>query len=652
MFVDKLVRQKRLDAAKRLLPVLLPVLRGLSAALLLLSITSCQIFSSTAKTDAKTETRALAEFSVASSGTVGCKSLVDNYCTHLYSPEASGNMVIDRRRPIEILQGETPNQLSQVYLHYAETKIKNRRRLPPDFLERLNQYGYFDKLESFIHRNPIPKMSMDERMHSGHLDYELSSLWATAVDQTVVLRMSRKYPGYFKIPDRAMPLEYDVESRRVRRTLISDISRILWHEDANWHRVENGFNSLKASFLTLFDELELPESIRTDWKQKISSVQLVLPGSMPQIADEECSSTTINAYYYRSLNLITVCAGDFNSEDIILTLAHEMSHALGIDRDLSLYLANSSLGKGMTALRENVCEKREQMSCENWIDFKTWIGAGLNDLGAFRPQMAEFNQCLKRGPAQKELTDPDATRISEQMANNRISNLAANDVFLRLIKKKVPIRNGKMELNPNYMDPCAYYLWSTKKESMDDELYTLIFFTAEFRCSTGDENARLKSAIETARRMSAQIIKSVIQREGEFSDRGELVSEGYASPPFERFADVMGSYAISEYLKRFPAGAERRAKYLASTSWLCREPSLESNFPEESKIEQEFNFESHAQSDDRKMELLAPPVREVLQCQKDFVFKECEIPFKWQVPVRVPASAAPETPVLETPPQQ
>ncbi|MFW1406218.1 hypothetical protein ACEV85_23505, partial [Vibrio parahaemolyticus] len=67
----------------------------------------------------------------------------------------------------------------------------------------------------------------------------------------------------------------------------------------------------------------------------------------------------INAYYYRYLNVITVCAGDFNSEDIVLTLAHEMAHALDISRSFYLQKVNSELGVAQKEIRDQVCNADE-----------------------------------------------------------------------------------------------------------------------------------------------------------------------------------------------------------------------------------------------------------------------------------------------------
>jgi len=602
-------------------------------------LTSCQSslkLESASDSNGLATTKRLPEFSVRTQlkhEFHGCKDMVDDYCSHLYSPEVSGNLLIPRAsRPIQILRGETANQLPQVFVKYSLAKIRNRYKLPTDLQERLNQLSYFEKLVTLIRRTPIGKMSLSDRLYTERLESELDFIWDSAINQTVVIRMSRKFPGYHQISERTMPIEYGLEKRRDRRILISEISRILWNEDANWKRVEDEFRQLKLTFLTLFDRLEISDEVRKNWRKKILTVELVLPGSFPEIADEECSTTNVNAYYYKNLNLITVCAGDFNSEDIVLTLAHEMSHALGADGDLLTYLSSSNLSQKMVRLRDTVCETSEQhrkkFNCQDWADFKQSLNSDLMEIGAFKPQLPEFNRCLKKGVTTQNLSKTEAARVGNSIATARLSDLASANVFLRIIEKRVPMRSGRLQNNPNFMNPCGYYLWSSKKESLDDELYTLVFFTAEYQCSEGTKNERLKGAIEIAKTLSSQVLTSVIEREGEFSSRPELVSEGFSSPPFERFADVMGAYAVSQYLQKFQDLTERRSKYLASATWLCGEPSLETHFPEESKIEQSYNLEPHAQRENRKLEMFTEPLRQTLQCHQDFEFNECSLPFR------------------------
>jgi hypothetical protein len=560
---------------------------------------------------------------------IGCKGILDSYCNQLYSPTASGNLEIDRHLPIQILQGETKNQFPQVFYKYSLAKIKQKTRLPADFLSILNKYSYFERLDEFIHRPPIQKMSLEERLNTEHLNIELDGIWQSAIEQTVLTRMSNKFKGYHQISSRLMPIEYELEQRRIRRNLISEFSKILWKDDNNWKKVMIGFNDLKKSFLILFDELDIPNKVREDWKNKIETLQLKLPGSLPEISDEECSTTTINAYYYKSLNILTVCAGDFNSEDILFTLAHEMSHSLGIDRDLYIYLQKSELGINLKKLRNNVCEKKPELSCEDWANFKKEVQDKANEISKYEPPLLEFNRCLKKASDTKKITDEDIDRIANKIIKNRIASFASSNLYLRLIKNKLPMKNGKMEINPNFMNPCSYYLWSKNDEPIDDEIYSLIYFAAEYKCNkTDSEQIKLQSSINISEGISIMIEKAILKSEGEFSDRPELTSEGFSSPPFERSADVIGTYAVAEFLKKYDTRWERRTKYLASNSWLCQEPSLESKYPEESKIEQLFNTDSHSETEDRKKEILSEPIRESLSCEKDFTFNECILPFK------------------------
>lgn len=558
----------------------------------------------------------------------GCLDVLNTYCGKLYSADSSGNLLIKSKFPIQISQGESFNQLPQIFVKYAIAKIKNRNKLPPEFRAALNEYGYFDKLEQLLNRKPLVAMTLEERNASEYLEYELSSIWMSSIEQAVMTRMSLKYPGYHHISNTLMPIEYDVAARRIRRQVISDISKVLWREDKNWQKVVEGFNDLKSSFMALFDRLDVPADIAQDWRNKIAGVELVLPGSLPEISDEECSTTTINAYYYSHLNLITVCAGDFNSEDIILTLGHEMSHALDIDRALYLYHRDSELGQRMAGFRKQICAPSPVSRCDDWNQFKADLQGQKLLLSNFKPQLPEFQQCLKKTHTDKVLDAANAKRIAEKMATDRVSSMASSNLFLRLIKEKIPLKNGKLQKNPSFMNPCGYYLWTRNEESLDDDLYTLIFFTEEYQCSNQGPEEKLKSAIETARNMTSSLLAEVLMSEGEFSGRPELVAEGYSSPPFERFADVVGTYAVSEFLKKYDSVWDRRSKYLASSSWLCQEPSLDSAFPKESKIEKLFSLSSHAEGEDRKKEVLSEPIRQILSCQKDFEFHECHLPVK------------------------
>lgn len=557
-----------------------------------------------------------------------CKSMLDSYCNYLYSPMAAGNLEIKRSNATtKILQGETANQFSQVFYSYSQAKLQNKNLLPKDFQRILIRHSYFQKLEGFLRRKPLPQMSLSDRLIMEQQNFELGSVWSAAFNETVIMRMSKKFPGFHALPEKLIPHEISLEQSRVRRLLITEISKAIWSGNENWNRVEMTFDKLKQSYLKLIQKLDAPDTLKNNWAQRIKEVQLALPGSLPAISNEECSTVKANAYYYTYLNVITVCAGDFNSEDILQTLAHEMGHSLDIDRTAYLFEVNSEMGKQVRSLRTQVCNT-EQFSCEKWSEFHGQFSNYLVSLDGFQPDLPEFQRCLKRRPTSKILMGEDIKRFASSMAGDRVSELATSDRFLRITKERIPMPDGRSQKNPNYLNPCSYYLWSLGEEPVNDELTTLMFFTAAYRCSNDPPAQKMRSSIEIAKNMTRQIIEKTLAIEGEFSGLNELESGGYSSPPGERFADVVGSYAMADFLTQLSFQWDRRNKFLAGASWLCSEPSLASHYPEESSAEKEFVFSAHTEGDQRRKELFTQPIREVIGCVKDFQFNECALPVK------------------------
>jgi hypothetical protein len=567
-----------------------------------------------------------------------CKSMLDSYCNILYSPDALGNLEVKHMQSsIKVLQGETHNQFSHVFFRYSQAKLQNQKNLPPDLAKVLARHDYFTKLKIFLDRTPRTLMSVEQRLLSEQMDFELGYIWSVAFNESILSRMNVKYPGFHKLPENLIPVELQLERRRQRRQLVSEISQALWRNDKNWKKVEQGFANLQYSYLNMIARLDIPEDTRKTWSDRISEIKLVLPGAYQAISNEECSSTTINAFYYTYLNVLTICAGDFNSEDILQTLSHEMGHALGIDRSQYLFAHHSAFGKKLGVLRHDICQPKS-FSCESWNEFKTGFNDSLQSLDGFTPELPEFQRCLKRRETGKVPDAAEIARFARTLTGDRISELASSNRFLRITKLELPTPNGKTQKNPNYLNPCSYYLWSQGEEPIDDEITTMVFFTAEYRCSAKTDAQRMKDSIEVAKEMTNQVLARTLQIEGEFSGRSLLESEGFSSPPYERFADVIGSYALAQLLAEYPNQTERQNRFLASSSWQCLEPSLDSHFPEESSIEKEYIFDPHTEGDQRRKELFSAPIREVISCKKDFEFKECILPFKGTPETRIGSS--------------
>ncbi len=458
-------------------------------------------------------------------------------------------------------------------------------------------------------------------------ELEIDSAWNAAVNETLLARMESKFPDYHKLKEDQIPIELQVERKRMRRNLISDISKAIWRKHPNWVKVQNNFEKLKKHYTLVIEKLAIPETLRQDWLERIGSVALVAPGSMPEISDTECATTKNNAYYYPTLNVLTVCAGDFNSEDILLTIAHELGHALDIDRSFYLAQMKSSMGQSVRDLREQVCHPAT-FSCEHWSNFKSDFSKNLASLSKFKPELPDFQACLQTREPQAEITSDDLDRIADRVVTDKISDLASSEVFLRITKERIPLSSKADQKNPNYLNPCEYYLWTLGEEPLDDNMTTLFFFTAEYQCTPGDSISRLKHAIEVSKQMSTQLVRQLLAMEGEFSSRAAMEIEGFSSSPSERFSDVLGSYAMASLLNEMPREWDRRNTFLASSSWQCSKPSLASRFPAESSVQRAYVYDSHTDGEDRKNEYFSGPIQEVIGCKKDFKFDSCEIEFK------------------------
>ncbi len=468
-------------------------------------------------------------------------------------------------------------------------------------------------------------MSLIDRMDSNELEADVDYIWGVAIKDTLLTRISTQFPEFPKTSDDLQSPEMIHFERQERRILLSEIARATWHNHPNWKKVVLSFESLRHHFLKVIEELPISERLKKNWHDRISSVSLVLPGSMPEITDQDCTSTTMNAYYYPNLNVITVCAGDFNSEDILLTLSHEMSHALDVDRSLTLFFKNSAVSLGLKKINEALCKlPKKVFSCEDWNHFKDHLDENLEPLSHFQPNLPKTLRCLKRESSTHPLDQSAIERFAKQAVKDRIRSLADEEAFLRLTQPKLPLRNGKKAHNPSYLDPCHYLQTHWDQESLDGELAFLTAFTAEYSCSKeGSTPERLKQAIVKSQDIFYDILESMIQSEGEFSSRRALVEENYASSPSERFADLLGSYVMAESLKEHQSLWDKRMSFLASNSWQCSGPSLSTAFPKETLIMRQYLQDSHTDGDERKKELLSSPIRDALSCQKDFDWNEC-----------------------------
>jgi hypothetical protein len=561
--------------------------------------------------------------------TPGCLSMLNEYCDSLYQPGVEGNLIIQKKKggSLRVLQGKTLNGFRQVFVEFARSKLRNRRHLPPDLQLILNAHQYFERLEQLLNRTPFEHMTLMDRVEAHEEESGISHTWDLAIRDTLIIRMSRRFQEYARTPADLQPPEVIHAEGMERKILLAQISSAIWKDHPNWKKVQTTFETLRKKTLLLIDTLPVAGELRKEWKERIASVRLVLPGSLPEIVDRDCSTTMMNAYYYTPLNVITVCAGDFNSEEILPTLAHELSHALDNDRSLHLFFKNSGISRSLETFNRNMCSPRPtNLSCEHWRDFKSRIPGMISELGSYRPNLPELQRCLKKDRDTETPGLEAVRRIATTTVRETIRELAAEDAFIRITQEKLPLNNGKRVENPSFMNPCLFLQTHWSDETLDSELSLLTAFAAEYRCSTeSDSGLRLEKSIRATQVLFEGLLEGMIRSEGEFSDRKSMIAEGYSSSPAERFADFFGSRLIASQLVDSPSLWDRRMTFLAGNSWQCPGPSLSQAFPKESSVLRRYLLNAHTDGQDRRKESFSTPLREVLGCEKDFEWPECSL---------------------------
>jgi hypothetical protein len=569
------------------------------------------------------------ESSPGTTGTPGCLSMLNEYCDSLYQPGVEGNLIIQKKKggSLRVLQGKTLNGFRQVFVEFARSKLRNRRHLPPDLQLILNAHQYFERLEQLLNRTPFERMTLMDRVEAHEEESGISHTWDLAIRDTLIIRMSRRFREYAQTPADLQPPEVIHAERMERKVLLAQISSAIWKDHPNWKKVQSTFEALRKKTLTLIDSLPIALEIRKEWKERITSVRLVLPGSLPEIIDRDCSTTMMNAYYYTPLNVITVCAGDFNSEEILPTLAHELSHALDNDRSLYLFFKNSQISRELEDFNRNLCSPRApSVSCDRWKEFKEKSPDLISKLGSYRPNLPELQRCLKKDSETETASTESIRRIASSTVRDTIRELAAEDAFIRLTQEKLPLKNGRKVENPSHMNPCHFLQTHWNDEELDSELSLLTAFTAEYRCSTESDSAvRLEKSIRSTQTLFEGLVEGMIRSEGELSERKAMIAEGFSSSPSERFADFIGSRLIAAQLEESASLWDRRMTFLAGNSWQCPGPSLSQAFPKESAVLRRYLLNAHTDGQDRRKESFSQPLRQVLGCEKDFEWKECTL---------------------------
>lgn len=589
-------------------------------------------------------------YSVPSTENPGCSSILENFCDALWAPGHEGNILLRHgvsgtEEPGDlILLGRAANQTSYPYRLFGEAKLAARPYLPAPLLKRLNARHYFEKLQHNLAAKPLPKMSRAEVEANRQLYQDLADIWEAALEECAIDAVTRDHPGFFRLTEEHMPTGISQEYYRAKDRLETEANRAIWSHHPRWPAMQALLDEIKRDLVAAIDSSPGPSAeLKDAWKKRIAAIQLMLPGSDPELLDDHdrhCASTERNAVYWTLRDRLEICGGYIMNGDPSRTVAHELAHSLGVHRNEVAHLLASPLAERLSHLRDRTCAK-DYISCADWakwkMDFESDLASYQSGPDLDTKMLACFQTREIKGPPDPSTLD----FIAREWVSSNLEDQAQRDRLIRLTKDEEILRDGSKHPNPAYLDPCGLYYVNILRDPINPSYTLNTFFVNEYRChaaGTPDSPAKhLEDAVEGARKLELDLRARELASASRFSSIRELERHGYAEDVEEDLADNLGEIVYASYLKRLDREDDRRAEFFSSMASLCDEPSLEKLYPEEAQVQKKYDLDPHSEGIDRRRKLMTAPIREALGCHKDFDAGSAECDWRAQQAAPAPA---------------
>jgi hypothetical protein len=349
-------------------------------------------------------------------------------------------------------------------------------------------------------------------------------------------------------------------------------------------------------------------------------------------AEDDCASTTVNAYYFSSRNELVVCAGLFNTfqseSSLYFVLAHELGHSIDTTRLSQFdYRENSSVYKNLARL-----VSKEKMSCDEWAKAKQEM---LDRPQEFQPvdgkrPLEKLVACLKDRSQLKDFETAQVKALADYKADEDLARYAERNQFLKIAQPTIT-ENGELRPNPYFLKPENFTAYL--RPPFSDGKYRLEagprdIFYRELTCA-GEENGQGYEAIkdkeqrakifQQAMRVTQQVLRAKTEDWYTFCGRGcsDLAAHQLAANSNENAADWFASQANQRYLARMKKQADRREASALSTALFCDAPSAVNDAPELAALEKEFSQESHPDSRVRRISVYSKEISEIVGCETD-----------------------------------
>ncbi len=372
--------------------------------------------------------------------------------------------------------------------------------------------------------------------------------------------------------------------------------------------------------------------------KKLKSVEISLPYGDPKILSNwsDCGEASINAFYTRRFNKITMCAGIFNTMQsegtIYKIMAHEFAHSIdpsGMCEDNYKQTGTRKIIETMYNAKGNTfddCTKWKKIINENFSCPKK-----IEEPGS---PLKDFTNCLVDRSRLKPFKTESVREVASRQADGLMSSWASNHDFIRLTTPMIK-KGTEEEPNEFYLRPDILNLNDNKFYKLDyNSTYipTAEIFVQTLKCPVKEnicpkdkpehtpeetpEGQKFKDALDNTR----DIIQGTLERM--YSQCGieepSLAEDRLSKTSSENFADWLANKAMIQNLSQMDSLKDKR-KFAQETGALCCDApgTLDSAPPEFRKIEKTFSFAVHGDNRIRRLSVLTPEISDLIQCQSN-----------------------------------
>ncbi len=562
-----------------------------------------------------------------------CSQLSDGFCKNLWSKDNLGNVTLSDGNTI--LQGNTASKLisNSAYLYYKKV-VDRKCQLPEDLKSKLGVTCNGNTDADVLHAlGEQLKIATDTKFELSRASIKswnrefnrIKKIYIDAVQDVADARIQSQYPELNqKDPNKLTEKEKGILSD-FKYNFLRELMDSIYLNSPEWKRVQALFSKVQGEIVALVDSMGLDPESAEFMRSKVASVGLSLPYEDPRLigADDNCSSTSINAFYNSFHHKFTICIGMLNtvSSDgsLFFLMAHEIAHSIDPSNlSRSLFKLRTPIAK----LVGNVFKTNANIPCDQWETSKKVALAPTNYVYALPASVSNVTQCLVDRSNINPIT-PESLSYAMQIITSSVMNSTASEQLYTMLSQKRIIEDGVEIDNGIYMDPQAQLARSSENLVIDyysdGELNEGAVFVQELKCLQQVPHKGEFVAFAEAMDTTAKIISAYYENESRYMGQNSHILKGFniSKPAGEDFADWVAFQIYPSFLRSIDTVENRRNALVSGQTIFCRPSGIEELATEKVNLEKKWSKMVHPLGRIRRMRFFTPEVAELVNCERD-----------------------------------